>query len=71
MKFKKSLVLSLFCLVLITFTQAGCMSIGSGTDQHIDQTTLGKELIDLKKALEQEALSEEEYLIQKRKLLGE
>jgi len=58
---------------LIIISVSGCaLSVGDkgpeGSTQHV-QPTLGKELIDLKSAWDQGAITEEEYQAHKKKLM--
>jgi hypothetical protein len=65
------------CMVLVTtgtimgLLLSGCAwSIGSDKERTaVAQPTRGQELIDLKKAKDQGAITEEEYLAQKKKIM--
>ncbi len=73
MKTKRSL-LSIFSVIglLVGLSLSGCVAaIGNDTGPLRRQGTLGQELIDLQKAKEAGAMTEEEYTAQKAKLLGE
>ncbi|MCB0359836.1 MAG: hypothetical protein KDD44_09375 [Bdellovibrionales bacterium] len=56
----------LCCLVLIS--AVGC-SARSRTSNVVNNTTVGQEFLDLKRARDQNALSDDEYLRLRRKLL--
>jgi putative oligomerization/nucleic acid binding protein len=62
---------------IITCLLSGCAwSIGGGHKEHgrpaeYAQPTRGQELLDLKKARDQGALTEDEYQAQKKRLLGQ
>jgi hypothetical protein len=61
---------SLCLFVVGTLALGGCVvGLGNRSGANQSDPTLGQELIDLKKAREAEAISEEEYQQQKRKLL--
>ena len=56
--------------VLLVLVSGCAWSIGDGKDTRIHQPTKGQELVDLKKARDAGALSEEEYQAQKNKVLN-
>ncbi len=63
---KTLLPLLLLAAVLVG---SGCVaSIGGGT--HRGEPTLGKQLTDLRQARQEGAITEQEYQVQKAKLLG-
>ena len=65
---KKTLVL----MLTLALTLGGCVaSLGGGKTENTQRPTLGQELKDLKEALEDGALTDEEYAEAKRKLLEE
>ena len=66
----KSLAILIICATLATIT--GCSwSIGGGKERaSTTQTTRGQELIDLKRARDQGAITQEEYENQKRQVLA-
>jgi hypothetical protein len=67
-------IASLLALGLLAFTLSGCViAMGNrdlGQPRH-NPGTLGQQLIDLKKAREAGALTEDEYHTQRKKLLEE
>lgn len=69
-KLHKWVLIAAACIIIIV---SGCAwSIGDNgheSSKHPTQPTLGKELIDLKTAMDQGAITEEEYQAQKRKLM--
>jgi uncharacterized membrane protein len=55
-------MVSIFLILVLLTTMASCIAIGSGGSKKADhQTTLGQQLIDLKKARDEGAISEQEY----------
>jgi hypothetical protein len=63
---KKALVFILLAIFFVTIT--GCIGIQGGGDQGKAEATLGQELIDLKKAKDEGAITHEEYKEFKKKL---
>ena len=61
------------CGVALAGLLSGCAwSIGEGTEKKtLSQPTQGQELIDLKKAKDQGAITDEEYNHQRQKLLNQ
>ena len=61
-------------LALLTLILSGCvvaMGNRDGTPRKGAGTTLGQELIDLKKARDQNVISEDEYAAQRQKLMDD
>ena len=61
-------------LALLTLTLSGCVvALGNrdGTSRNGAGTTLGQELIDLKKARDQNLISEDEYVAQRQKMMSD
>jgi hypothetical protein len=63
----KKVISALLVLVLIT-SMVSCMAIGTGGKKVNNNPTLGQELIDLKKAKDEGAVSQQEYEELKKKL---
>jgi hypothetical protein len=63
----KKVISGLLILVLIT-SMVSCMAIGTGGKKVNNNPTLGHELIDLKKAKDEGAISQQEYEELKKKL---
>ena len=63
----KKVISVLLVLVLIT-SMVSCMAIGTGGKKVNNNPTLGQELIDLKKAKDEGAISQQEYEELKKKL---
>lgn len=59
--------ISLPLILIGVLTTSGC-AVHQGDEKHINQPTLGAELMDLKLALDNDAISEEEYQNIKRQL---
>ena len=64
---KKAILMMI--LVAILATSTGCIGIQGGSDQGRTEPTLGQQLIDLKKAKDDEAITPEEYKELKKKLV--
>ena len=60
-----SCVLALSALLLLS----GCIGIGGGDKHIVQKPTVGQQLVDLKKARDTGAITENEYQAQKTKLL--
>jgi len=61
-------------LTLLTLTLSGCVvALGNrdGSPHKGTGTTLGQELIDLKKARDQNVISEDEYVAQRQRLMND
>ena len=55
-------MVSIFVILVLLTTLASCIAVGSGGSKKMDhQTTLGQELIDLQKARDEGAISQQEY----------
>ena len=62
-------MVSIFVILVLLTTLASCIAVGSGGSKKMDhQTTLGQELIDLQKARDEGAISQQEYEELKEKL---
>lgn len=57
-------------LLSSSLTLGGCFFHG-GTQEHINRPTLGQELTDLKAALDEGAVSQQEYQKKKEKLISD
>ena len=67
----KKLFIPLLAGVAAMSLLVGCQThLGGGTTNKIEQPTLGQQLIDLHRAKEAGAISEQEYEAQKAKLLN-
>ena len=64
-KINKTIGLGLFISLLL----AGCFN-GQNTHVRLGDVSLGQQLIDLKRALDEEAMTETEYLAAKEQLLA-
>jgi hypothetical protein len=62
-------VILIITLALFLTTVIGCIGIKGGSDQGRTEPTLGQQLIDLKKAREDAAITVEEYKELKKKLV--
>jgi hypothetical protein len=52
----------LIAVTLASLTMAGCLSFGGGSDTTtVNQPTMGQQLMDLKRALDSGAISQQEY----------
>ena len=58
-----------FCILLLTSCASSLFSVDKNSDVTNINTTVGEELIDLKKALDVEAITQEEYNEMKSKIL--
>ena len=67
MKTRKILPTLLALLVIISLT--GCAMFNEGTVHYNRTTTIGKELVDLKEARDDGAVSEEEYIKLKEEIM--
>jgi hypothetical protein len=65
--FMKKIIRTLFVMILIS-TLVSCIAVGSGGKKIEQQPTLGQELLDLKKARDEGAISDQEYNEMKAKL---
>jgi len=55
-------MVSILLVLTLLVTTASCIAVGSGGSKKVDpQTTLGQEMIDLKKARDEGAISQQEY----------
>ena len=59
----------LTCIVLAVFL-CGCIAGIGGTETKVEQPSVGQELIDLKKALDTGAVTDEEYSELKQKIMN-
>ncbi len=62
------IIVTLICAFFLIST-IGCIGIQGGSDQGQNEPTLGQQLIDLKKARDDDAITNEEYKELKRKLV--
>ena len=62
-------VILIITLGLFLSTVIGCIGIQGGSDQDRTEPTLGQQLIDLKKAKDEEAITHDEYTALKKKLV--
>ena len=68
----KKIILIGCCLCSLLFT--GCLSLeyqGKWSEPTVAKPTIGKQLMDLKSALENGAISEDEYMALRKRLLDE
>ena len=63
----KKIIVLLVIMMFIT-TMVSCIAVGSGGKKIEQQPTLGQELLDLKKAKDEGAISDQEYEEMKDKL---
>ena len=63
----KKIIGTIFVMILIA-TLVSCIAVGSGGKKIEQQPTLGQELLDLKKARDEGAISDQEYNEMKEKL---
>jgi hypothetical protein len=68
-RFFLALLLGIGIAFLAGTLSTGCVAV-MGTTEQARKTTIGQELIDLKKALDAGVITEAEYEAQKAKLLG-
>ena len=61
-------VISAFLVIVMITSMVSCMAIGTDGKKVNNNPTLGQELIDLKKAKEEGAISQQEYEELKKKL---
>jgi len=67
---KKTIIASLIAIAA-TVMLAGCnVELGTGSTTKIQNATVGQQLIDLKKAKDDGAISDEEYQAQKARILN-
>lgn len=59
MKTKKLVLIGLVLLIIVSLTS--CAMFNKGTAHYSRTTTIGKELVDLKEARDNEVITEEEY----------
>lgn len=64
----KKVISTIICAILLVAV-IGCIGIQGGGDQGQTEPTLGQQLIDLKKARDDEAITNEEYRKLKKKLV--
>ncbi len=63
----RKIICDLLVLTLLT-SMVSCIAVGSGGEKIEQKPTLGQELMDLKKARDEGAISEQEYKEMKEKL---
>jgi uncharacterized membrane protein len=61
-------IISTLLIIVLMFTMVSCIAVGAGGKKVENQPTLGQQLIDLKKARDEGALSEQEYADLREKL---
>ena len=67
----RPVILSMTCAIVTMLLASGCVAaIGNRDAQRSRGTTLGQELVDLQKAKDSGAITQDEYQTQKAKLLG-
>jgi uncharacterized membrane protein len=64
---KKKIIGTIFAMILVS-TLVSCLAVGTGGKKIEQQPTLGQELLDLKKAKDEGAISDQEYNEMKEKL---
>ena len=63
----KKIIGTIFVMILVS-TLVSCLAVGTGGKKIEQQPTLGQELLDLKKAKDEGAISDQEYNEMKEKL---
>ena len=63
----KKIIVTIFAMILVS-TLVSCLAVGTGGKKIEQQPTLGQELLDLKKAKDEGAISDQEYNEMKEKL---
>jgi hypothetical protein len=63
----RKIICILLMLALLT-TMVSCIAVGAGGKKVENQPTIGQQLIDLKKARDEDAISKQEYAELKEKL---
>ena len=63
----KKIIRTIFVMILVS-TLVSCLAVGTGGKKIEQQPTLGQELLDLKKAKDEGAISDQEYNEMKEKL---
>jgi hypothetical protein len=63
----KKIISAILVMVLLT-TLVSCIAVGSGGKKVNNQPTLGQQLVDLKKAQDEGAISKQEYAELREKL---
>ena len=66
---KKTKILPTFLALLVIISLTGCAMFNEGTLHYSRTTTIGKELVDLKEAKADGAISEEEYIKLKEEIM--
>ena len=61
-------IIVLLVIMMFITTMVSCIAVGSGEKKVKQQPTLGQELLDLKKARDEGAISDQEYDEMKEKL---
>ncbi|CAB1063142.1 hypothetical protein D1BOALGB6SA_7925 [Olavius sp. associated proteobacterium Delta 1] len=61
-------VISFLLVLVLAISLVSCIAVGSGGKKVDNQPTLGQQLIDLKKAQDEGAISKEEYAELREKL---
>ena len=63
----KKIIGTIFVMILVS-TLVSCLAVGTGGKKIEQQPTMGQELLDLKKAKDEGAISDQEYNEMKEKL---
>ena len=66
---KKTKILPTFLALLVIISLTGCAMFNEGTLHYSRTSTIGKELVDLKEAKADGAISEEEYIKLKEEIM--
>ena len=61
-------IIGLLLVTIFITTSVSCIAVGSGGKKIEQQPTLGQELLDLKKARDEGAISDQEYVEMKERL---
>jgi uncharacterized membrane protein len=61
-------IISLLLVIALLTIMASCIAVGSGGEKINNQPTVGQQLIDLKKARDEGAISKQEYAELREKL---
>jgi len=54
-------IIGIILIMLLITSLASCIAVGSGGEKSNNQPTLGQQLIDLKKAKDEGAITQQEY----------
>lgn len=67
---KKKILLPAAAGLSLLLLTSGCLSVGDGERTNVHPPSVGQQLVDLKKARDAGALSDEEFAAQKQKVLA-